>query len=113
MTVRANSEEAETLDALRMNKHRDMREDLQEKQSNYRAEFEKVKEPPQPTKQQWWRPDPETGMWVPEEYEGQVTTSTSNHTPRQSRVRTETPASLEEKRWWTSMEELPDMYRSK
>ena len=109
VTVRVNSEEP---GVLGMNKNCEMREDLQEKQSNYRAEFEKVKAPPEPTKQQWWRPDPETGMWIPEDYEGRITTSTSNNSPQQFRLRRGTSASLDERRWWTSLDELPDMYRA-
>jgi hypothetical protein len=64
--------------------------------------------------QKWWRPDPVTGTWVPEGSEGQVTTSSNvmKSASRISRVRTETMASLEDKRWWTSMEELPDMERA-
>lgn len=64
--------------------------------------------------QKWWRPDPKTGTWVPEGYEGQVTTSTdvTKAASRVMRIRSDTTASLEDKRWWTSMEELPDMDRA-
>ncbi|KAG0560635.1 hypothetical protein KC19_9G001400 [Ceratodon purpureus] len=69
---------------------------------------------PSSSKQKWWRPDPVTGTWVPEGYEGQVTTSTDmmKSPSRITRIRSETSASLEDKRWWTSMEELPDMDRA-
>jgi hypothetical protein len=90
------------------------REEYEDTRPGSRAQFEKVKQAPQPTKQQWWRPDPETGIWVPEEYEGQVTTSTAatKSPSRITRVRSETTTSLEDKKWWTSMEELPDMDRA-
>jgi len=77
--------------------------------------------PPQPgssswtSKQKWWRPDPATGTWVPEGHEGQVTTSAdaTKSASRSLRFRSETSASVEDKRWLTSMEELPDMDRAK
>lgn len=53
---------------------------------------------------QWWMPDPETGDWVPEGTRGIKIPA------RQSHIRTQTTA-VEDKRWWTSMEELPDMDR--
>ncbi|XP_073390154.1 uncharacterized protein [Physcomitrium patens] len=72
-------------------------------------------DPTPSTKQvKWWRPDPVTGAWVPEGSEGGITTSTGTtktHS-RITRIRSETTASLEDKRWWTSMEELPDMDRA-
>eukprot|EP00249_Psilotum_nudum_P000449 c12084_g1_i1 orf=240-599(-) len=54
-------------------------------------------------KQKWWRPDPITGVWAPEDVEGQIDTAET----RQERVRTVPTASLEEQAWWSSLEELP------
>lgn len=94
------------------------REDLQPTVSA-RPEEPKVAAMPAPdsSQQKWWRPDPVTGRWVPEGHEGhegQVTTSTHvmKSPPRLPRIRSEPAASPEDKRWWTSMEELPDMDRA-
>ena len=87
------------------------REFFNEKQADYKTRFPNVKEPPQPTNQQWYKPDPMTGFWVPEGYHGHVMA-----TPEAARksslptvhVRTE---SLLDKQWFENMEELPDMDR--
>lgn len=87
------------------------REFFNEKQSDYKKRFANVKEPPQPTNQQWYKPDPMTGFWVPEGYHGHVMA-----TPEAARksslptVHVRTESSLD-KQWFENMEELPDMDR--
>eukprot|EP00246_Nothoceros_aenigmaticus_P005324 TRINITY_DN17276_c0_g1_i1.p1 TRINITY_DN17276_c0_g1~~TRINITY_DN17276_c0_g1_i1.p1 ORF type:complete len:137 (+),score=11.41 TRINITY_DN17276_c0_g1_i1:356-766(+) len=41
------------------------REDILE--TGKRVDVSRVKEVPAPTKQKWWKPDPITGVWVPED----------------------------------------------
>ncbi|XP_002965861.2 uncharacterized protein LOC9634295 [Selaginella moellendorffii] len=55
-------------------------------------------------KQQWWRPDPVTGTWIPEGHEGQIDTVEL----REERLRSVPTASLEDRGWWSSLEDLPD-----
>ncbi|CAM6025572.1 unnamed protein product [Sphagnum balticum] len=89
-----------------------MREVFREKQSNYRADFARVKEAPPPTKQQWWKPDPATGVYVPEDYHGKVTTcTTKSRKVSKPIIRSEETTARIDRSWWTSMEELPDMDR--
>lgn len=89
-----------------------MREVFREKQSNYRADFARVKEAPPPTKQQWWMPDPATGVYVPEDYHGKVTTcTTKSRKVSKPIIRSEETTARIDRSWWTSMEELPDMDR--
>lgn len=89
-----------------------MREVFREKQSNYRADFARVKEAPPPTKQQWWKPDPATGVYVPEDYHGKVTTcTTKSRKVSKPIIRSEETTAQIDRSWWTSMEELPDMDR--
>ena len=51
------------------------RENFHEKQADYKKGFARVKYPPLPSNQQWWMPDPVTGVWVPKDYHGKVTTA--------------------------------------
>lgn len=81
-----------------------------ESREAFRADLGKVKELPRTPKQQWWKPDPETGFWVPDEYQGHVTSKSPATLPK-ARIRSET-TSIEDRRWWSSMEELPDMDRT-
>ena len=53
----------------------------------------------------WWRPDPVTGVWIPEGYKGQIDAAELRD---QIRVRTIPTASLDERAWWSSIEEVPD-----
>jgi len=65
-------------------------------------------------KPRWYRPDPVTGTWLPEaESEGEETSVTKSVIPPAltARIRAESTDSTQDKRWWTSMEELPDMDR--
>jgi len=65
-------------------------------------------------KPRWYRPDPVTGTWLPEaESEGDETSVTKSVIPPAltARIRAESTDSTQDKRWWTSMEELPDMDR--
>ncbi|MCO5605196.1 hypothetical protein L7F22_059376 [Adiantum nelumboides] len=55
----------------------------------------------------WWRPDPSIGMWVPEDQEEGSVRPTN--VPQQ-RVRTVPTASLDEKAYWNSLEEMPDRH---
>ncbi|KAI5074401.1 hypothetical protein GOP47_0010362 [Adiantum capillus-veneris] len=55
----------------------------------------------------WWRPDPTTGMWVPEDQEDGSVKLTN---VPQHRVRTVPTASLDEKAYWNSLEEMPDRH---
>ena len=57
----------------------------------------------------WWRPDPSTGVWVPggDKEEGNAKTGNEEVTVRR---RTIASASLEERAWWSSMEEIPDRH---
>lgn len=80
---------------------------------SYHAE-KATKAPQYAAKPRWYRPDPVTGAWLPEtESEGQVTSSTESVIAPSliTRVRAESTDSTEDKGWWTSMEELPDMDR--
>ncbi|GLJ43720.1 hypothetical protein SUGI_0910310 [Cryptomeria japonica] len=56
-------------------------------------------------KPRWWKPDPVTGVWVPEESEGQID---AVEMEAKYRFRSEPTASLDERAWWSSMEEVPD-----
>eukprot|EP01018_Ginkgo_biloba_P040204 Gb_13949 [translate_table: standard] len=56
-------------------------------------------------KPRWWRPDPVTGVWIPEDSVGQIDTVELRE---QSRVRTEPTGSFDERAWWTSLEEVPE-----
>lgn len=99
-------------------------EELVDKRPTIRSHNEESKarraaptSPPQP---RWYRPDPVTGTWLPGAAgaEGsQVTTTTNTESvipPKLiTRIRAESTDSTEDKTWWTSMEELPDMDRHK
>ncbi|KAH7431978.1 hypothetical protein KP509_07G002500 [Ceratopteris richardii] len=60
-------------------------------------------------KQVWWRPDPTTGMWMPEDQEAGSLTPT--RLPLQ-RIRSVSNASMDEKAYWNSLEEMPDRHYS-
>lgn len=49
------------------------REDILE--TGKRVDVGKVKDVPAPTKQKWWKPDPITGVWVPEDNDVHVDTA--------------------------------------
>ncbi|CAI5955670.1 unnamed protein product [Closterium sp. NIES-64] len=59
-----------------------------------------------PRKIQCWKPDPVSGVWVPEDSFGYVESSTTE-TP-QKRKRSFLGASMDERAWWSSLEELPE-----
>eukprot|EP00850_Spirogloea_muscicola_P020483 SM000217S06865 [mRNA] locus=s217:126960:127578:- [translate_table: standard] len=52
----------------------------------------------------WWKADPKTGCWVPEDqFEKEINTA-QTVTQRPRSIPT---ASLEDRGWWSSLEELP------
>lgn len=57
-------------------------------------------------KAKWWHPDPVSGVWVPEDKFGSVDSAQL----RKQRLRNWPRASMDEKAWWSSLEELPDEY---
>lgn len=66
-----------------------------------------MKAPPAVRVEDWWTPDPRTGVYVPEHYHGCVTTA-----PREPR-KNETELGQNQGPWFDNMEELPDMERHK
>eukprot|EP00271_Cylindrocystis_brebissonii_P015965 TRINITY_DN39067_c0_g1_i1.p1 TRINITY_DN39067_c0_g1~~TRINITY_DN39067_c0_g1_i1.p1 ORF type:complete len:147 (+),score=20.71 TRINITY_DN39067_c0_g1_i1:149-589(+) len=51
----------------------------------------------------WWHPDPVSGMWVPEDKFGSISAV-------ELRPKRRPRGSLDERGWWTSLEEMPDFY---
>ena len=94
------------------------RKDFMTKQPGRRARFDNVKAPPAIKGEDWWTPDPMTGVYVPEYYHGCVITA-----PRESRkkssgggasyLRVDTDQDQDQPPWFDNMEELPDMDRHK
>ena len=64
-------------------------------------------------KMQCWKPDPQTGMWKPEDTS--VAGVVDDHavpTTQDRRVRTLSGASIDDRVWWASLEEIPEqMYK--
>ncbi|KAG0625465.1 hypothetical protein M758_2G057700 [Ceratodon purpureus] len=94
------------------------RKDFMEKQAKQQKKFDNVKAPPSIKDEDWWTPDPMTGVYVPEYYHGYVTTA-----PRETRkkgsaggasyLRIDTDQDQGQAPWFDNMEELPDMDRHK
>ncbi|GJP36922.1 hypothetical protein CLOM_g21383 [Closterium sp. NIES-68] len=75
--------------------------------SNAKAdELQSAASPSKPRKIQCWKPDPVSGVWVPEDSFGFVESATTE-TP-QKRKRSWLGASMDERAWWSSLEELPE-----
>lgn len=84
-----------------------------------------VKAPHSVKDEEWWTPDPMTGVFVPEHYHGHVTTAPRESIPklqnlmqRASQLQTSSGAASHDKDlshsrspWFENMEELPDMER--
>ncbi|CAM6102927.1 unnamed protein product [Calypogeia fissa] len=80
----------------------------QEKQSNYRVDFTKVRSAPGPSKEQWWYPDPYSGFYVPEDRFGKISKGVVEQKSTYSAKSKDKERDLSAKRWWISMEDLPD-----
>jgi hypothetical protein len=95
------------------------RKDFMEKQPKQQRKFDNVKAPPS-IKEDWWTPDPMTGVYVPEYYHGCVTTAPRESRKKSSgggasylRVDTDQDQDQDQAPWFDNMEELPDMDRHK
>lgn len=94
------------------------RKDFMEKQARQRKNFDNVKAPPSIKGEDWWTPDPMTGVYVPEYYHGCVTTAPRESLKKStgggaSYLRSETDQDTDQAPWFDNMEELPDMERHK
>lgn len=80
----------------------------QEKQSNYRVDFTKVRSVPNPSRERWWYPDPYTGFYVPEDHFGEVSPAPPEKKVKKDPKPKNKVESLGKNGWWVSMEDLPD-----